>query len=99
MSSQPNRSYRATIILNTRGYADPVETLEQKLADTLRQLGAEVGACNNLGRHDFVRVTDRNHAGDTYLAIDFSAPATVPAAFHEKVRLDRTVKRVVIESA
>jgi ribosomal protein S6 len=98
-TSATQRPYQATVILDTRGYDEPVSHLEQKLRDILTRLGGKVETLTNLGRHDFVRVTDRNHKGDTYLRIAFSGPAGLPAAFHDKVRLDKTIKRVVIENA
>lgn len=92
------RNYRATIILDTRGFDKPVEVLIEKLSGVLSGLGAKIQETKNLGRYDFVRITDRNHTGDTYVEYSLSATPEVPAAFREKVRLDKTVKRVLIES-
>ena len=75
-----------------------METLTSKLQEILKELGAEVSEMNPIGRMDFVRVTDRNHIGDNYLTIDFSGAPTVPADFHEKTHLDKTIKRLIIES-
>jgi small subunit ribosomal protein S6 len=95
--NQKNRTYLATVILDTRGYEQPVETLVEKLSGIFTSLGAKVESTENLGRRDFARIVDRNHTGDTYLQYTFSAAAEIPAAFREKVRLDKTVKRVLIE--
>lgn len=97
MSLTLTKKYKASFILDTRGYDSPVETLVEKLEGLLKELGAEVQASKNLGRHDFVRVTEKGHTGDTYLEIEFSADPTVPAALHEKLRLDKTVKRILVE--
>lgn len=94
-----NRSYKATVILDTRGYEEPVDTLLEKIKGILVELGATVSEGKNLGRTDFVRVTDKRHTSDSYLHLEFEGPATVPAALQEKVRLDRTVKRVVVMGA
>ncbi|MCD8482757.1 MAG: 30S ribosomal protein S6 [Verrucomicrobia bacterium] len=92
------RKYRATIILDTRGYDQPVDVLIEKLSGIFTGLGASIETKENLGRRDFARTTDRNHTGDTYVEYALSAKPEVPAAFREKVRLDKTVKRVLIES-
>lgn len=98
MSQTKQRDYKATIILDTRGYEEPVETLIEKVSKTLSDLGANVSSTENLGRIDFVRVTNPKHTGDSYIKVEFSAEPGVPGSFHETVRLDRTIKRVVIES-
>lgn len=93
------RNYIATIILDTRGYEEPVESLVEKLKDILTELGAKVGETRNLGRKDFIRVTEKGHTGDSYVEFSFEGPASLPSALQEKVRLDRTVKRVMVRSA
>lgn len=98
MSQTTQRDYKATIILDTRGYDEPVEKLIEKVTQTLTEIGANVTASENLGRLDFIRVTNPNHTGDTYLQVEFSGEPQVPGSFHERIRLDRTIKRVVIES-
>ena len=98
MSLTLTKKYKASFILDTRGYDSPVETLVEKLEGLLKSLGAEVEASKNLGRHDFVRVTEKGHTGDSYLEIEFSGGASVPAALHEKLRLDKTVKRILVET-
>lgn len=98
MSVTKTRQYQITIILDTRGYEEPVETLLDKVSATLTELGAEVTEKQNLGRHEFVRVTDKDHPGDTYLLFKITGDASTPEAFQERVRLDRTVKRVMVES-
>lgn len=98
MSQTTQRDYKATIILDSRGYDEPVETLIEKVTQNLTGLGANVTSSENLGRIDFIRVTNPNHTGDTYIKVEFSGEPSVPGSFHESVRLDRTIKRVVIES-
>lgn len=88
-----------TVILDTRGYEAPVETLEEKVAGMLRDLGGEIEAVENLGRQDFVRITEKNHLGDTYLRLKISGPASLPAAFQERIRLDKQIKRALMEHA
>lgn len=99
MSLNKKRKYIANIILNTRGYEDPVDTLVEKIKGVLSELGAEVSDARDRGRLDFARVTRPGHTSDSYLQVEFSGDPAVPAAFHDKLRLDRTVKRIIIQSA
>ena len=91
-------NYRASVILDLRGYNEPTETIIAKLTDTVKAVEGTVGEVKNLGQKEFVRVTDRKNPNGVYVQIDFSAPATAPVAFREKLRLDKTVKRILIQS-
>jgi small subunit ribosomal protein S6 len=86
------------VILDTRGYEAPVETLETMISETLKELGGEVTGLENIGRHDFVRITEKGHTGDTYLIVAASGDASLPGAFQERVRLDKKIKRVMVQS-
>ncbi|MDX2110296.1 MAG: 30S ribosomal protein S6 [Verrucomicrobiota bacterium] len=92
-----NHQYRATFILDTRGYDQPVETLVEKLRGVITKLGATVTEAKNHGRKDFSRQVDKRHSGDTYVEYIFSSENTVPAALQHSFTLDKTVKRVLIE--
>jgi small subunit ribosomal protein S6 len=94
-----NNSYRATLILDLHNVTDPVETVLARLKDTLTGIGATVTREESLGQKDFVRVTDRKNPNGIYVQITFDGPTTTPAAFREKLRLDRTVKRLLVQSA
>jgi small subunit ribosomal protein S6 len=94
-----NNSYRATLILDLRGVTDPVEAVLARLKETLQSVGATVTRDESLGLKEFVRVTDRKNPNGIYVQISFDGPTTAPAAFREKLRLDRTVKRLLVQSA
>lgn len=93
-----NKTYRASVILDLRGYAEPVETVIAKLTDTVKAVEGKVTDVKNLGQKDFVRITDRKNPNGTYVQIAFEAPAAAPAAFRQKLRLDKTVKRILIQT-
>ena len=99
MSLTATRNYRATVILNTQGYKDPVETLVEKMTTHLKDLGAEISKTENLGHKDFVSGAVQKHAGDIFLLIDFSSAGHVPSELEKKVRLDSTIKRLHINRA
>jgi small subunit ribosomal protein S6 len=97
--SQINRKYNVTIILDSRGYEAPVETIEEKVTELLKTAGGEVESLENLGRRDFIRITDKGHTGDSFLSLVVSGPATMPGAFQDSIRLDNLVKRAMFQSA
>lgn len=99
MSLQTNRKYNVTIILDTRGYESPVETIEEKVAELVKNAGGEVESLENLGRRDFSRITEKGHAGDSYLVAVVNGPANLPGSFQDSIRLDRLFKRAMFRSA
>ena len=99
MTLQKNRKYKLTVILDTRGYDEPVETLEEKVSALLKELDGAVESVDNLGRQEFVRVTEKGHTGDTYLEVVVAGPPSLPATLQERVRLDKQVKRIMVQSA
>ncbi len=98
MSQKENANYRVTFVLDTRGYQEPVETLVEKLKSTIGAIQGVISQVKNLGVRDFVRVTSRKFTAAHYVQIDFNAPATAPTALREKLSLDRTIDRMLVES-
>lgn len=99
MSQTPTLSaYRTTFVLDTRGYEEPVQTLIEKISDTLTGLGAEISEVRDLGTKEFARVTDRKFPQAVYVQFFVNAPADLPATVQEKFRLDRTIYRILVEN-
>lgn len=92
------RPYRATFILDLRNYQEPVETLIEKIKETVTAVDSSIDAVENLGQKDFIRVTDRNRPNGVYVQVDFTGPGSAPVALKEKFRLDRAVDRILIQS-
>lgn len=92
------KKYRVTMIYDLRNYSEPVETLIEKMKSLLETLGAKVEKVENLGVKDFVRITDRRLPNAPYAQFDIEAETTLPVAFREKLRLDRSVKRILVQS-
>lgn len=76
-----------------------METLQEKVTTIVSELGGEVSAMENFGRQDFVRITEKDHTGDTYLLVEATGPATFPGALQDRIRLDKQIKRVMVQSA
>lgn len=97
-TKKDTRAYRATAILDLRGVTDAPEAVVDRLKDTFKGLGAKVGEVTNLGQRDFTRVVDRKFPAGIYVRFEVQGGPTLPVAFREKVRLDRTVHRVLFQS-
>ncbi|HRI83356.1 MAG: hypothetical protein RLZZ129_61 [Verrucomicrobiota bacterium] len=95
----PNkRNYRATFILDNRGKEESVEQIIEGVKQEIAALQGEVSAVENLGKRDFVRVTDVKFPGASYVQISFSAPGEGPGQLKERLRLNNSVYRTFIQT-
>ncbi len=96
--SQNKRNYKATIILDNRGKEDSVEQIIESVKKEIVAVQGEVTAVENLGRREFVRKTDAKFPGGVYFQVNFAAPAAAPAQLHERLRLNSTVYRALVQN-
>jgi small subunit ribosomal protein S6 len=99
MSTTAKRNYRATLILDNRGKEDSVDQIVDVVKKDIVAVEGEVGAVENLGRKDFIRVTDKKFPGAPYVQISFTAPASAPAKLKERLRLNQSVYRIFLQTA
>jgi small subunit ribosomal protein S6 len=92
------RNYRATFILDNRGTEDSIEKIIEEVKSEITAVKGTVGAVENLGKRDFVRVTDKKLTGAVYVQVDFSAGAEAPVALKERLRLKHHVYRTFVQS-
>jgi small subunit ribosomal protein S6 len=92
------RNYRATFILDNRGNADSIETIIEGVKKDITAVQGDVTAVENLGKKDFVRVTDKKLTGATYVHVDFTAPSDGPSQLKERLRLNHSVYRTFVQS-
>ena len=92
------RSYRVSLILDLRGSAESPEVAIDRLKDILKSIDCKVSEVENLGQREFSRAVDRKFLSGLYVQISIEGPVTAPAAFAEKLRLDRTVDRILVQS-
>jgi len=97
--SQTKRNYRATFILDNRGKEDSVDQIIDGVKKEIAAVAGDVTAVENIGRKDFVRRTDAKFPSGVYVQIDFSAPAGAPAQLQERLRLNDSVYRALVENA
>ena len=58
------RNYRASFILDNRGKEDSVDQIIDGVKKEITAVEGEVTGVENLGKKDFVRVTDRSEQRD-----------------------------------
>ena len=92
------RNYRATFILDNRGKEDSIDQLIEGVKKEIAAVQGEVTAVENIGKKDFIRVTDRKFTGAAYVHVAFSAPAEGPAQLRERLRLNNSVYRTFVQS-
>jgi small subunit ribosomal protein S6 len=97
--SQTKRNYKATFILDNRGKEDSVETLIEGVKKEISAVQGDVTAVESFGRRDFARKTDDQFPGGVYIQVNFAAPAGAPAQLHERLRLNDSVYRALVENA
>ncbi|HVT72938.1 MAG TPA: 30S ribosomal protein S6 [Lacunisphaera sp.] len=97
--SQNKRNYKATFIIDNRGKEDSVDALIEGVKKEIAAVHGEVTGVENLGRRDFSRKTDAKLPGGVYVQVNFSAPAAAPAQLHERLRLNDTIYRALVQNA
>ena len=93
------RNYRASFILDNRGKEESVDQMIDGVKKVIAEVKGEVSGVENVGRKDFVRVTDKKMTAAHYVQIKFSGPADSPANLRERLRLNPSVYRTFIQSA
>ena len=97
--SSTKRSYRASFILDNRGKEETIDQIVEGVKKVIAEVKGEVTGVENVGKKDFVRVTDKKLTGAHYVQINFSGPADAPAHLREKLRLNNSVYRTFIQAA
>lgn len=98
MSAVTLNHYKATFILDLRDTEDDAAKVLADIKEVLVAIHAEESSSEDLGVRQFARAADQRYTQGHYLEVYLSGPGTVPAALQEKLRLDKRVNRVFIES-
>ena len=98
MKNIANKSYKTTFILDLRETEDDVAKVTTDISDILSTLGASVSDSQDMGIKEFARATDRNYQQGHYLEVYFTGEHTVPQDLKEKLRLDKRINRIFVES-
>ena len=97
--NQKMRNYKATFILDNRGKEDSVDQIVEGVKKEIVAVHGEVTAVESLGRREFARKTDNQFPAGVYVQVNFSAPAAAPKQLHERLRLNDSVYRALVENA
>jgi small subunit ribosomal protein S6 len=93
-----NRNYRATFILDNRGKEDSIDQIIEGVKKEIVAVKGEVTGVENLGRKDFARKPDSKFTSGVYVQVFFTAPKEAPVQLHERLRLNNTVNRALVEA-
>jgi len=96
--TQTKRNYRATFILDNRGREETIDQIIEGVKKEIAAVQGEVTAVENLGKKDFARVTDSRLPDAVYVQINFAAPLDGPRHLHERLRLNTTVYRAMVQA-
>ena len=96
--TQTKRNYRATFILDNRGREETIDQIIEGVKKEIAAVQGEVTAVENLGKKDFARVTDSKFADAVYVQINFAAPPDGPRHLHERLRLNSSVYRAMVQA-
>ena len=93
------RNYHASFILDNRGKEDSIDQLIDGVKKEITAVQGEVTNVENMGRREFVRKTDPQFPSGIYVNMTFSAPADAPKQLHERLRLNNSVYRAIVQNA
>ena len=91
------RNYEATLVLDTRGSTESADAMISKVSEIIANLNGEVKKIENLGSRTLVRPQNKDMPDAAYVKIDFESGPEGPAAVKERLRLDKSVDRILIE--
>tara|TARA_B110001469_G_scaffold24546_1_gene25196 strand:+ start:9178 stop:9477 length:300 start_codon:yes stop_codon:yes gene_type:complete len=98
MSAITTNNYKTTFILDLRESEDDCAKLLADLTGILASLGGTVTDSEDLGLREFARAADRRFTQGHSLEVYFEGPGTVPAQLQEKLRLDKRINRIFVQS-
>jgi ribosomal protein S6 len=98
MSNTKQNNYKATFVLDLRNTEDDATKVIADISEVLGQIGATISDSRDLGVRDFARAADHRFTQGHYAEIHFSGDSSIPAQLQEKLRLEKRVNRICIES-
>ena len=98
MSATTKNKYKATFILDLRESKDDSVKVMADLNEILKSIGGEPSVSEDLGMLDFARAADRRYTKGYDIEIYFEGAGDVPSTLNEKLKLDKRVNRIFIES-
>ena len=91
------RNYEATLVLDIRGSTDSADAMISKVSEIIAGMNGDVKKVENLGLRELARPQATDFSNAAYVRIDFESGPEGPAAIKEKLRLDKSIDRILIE--
>jgi ribosomal protein S6 len=91
------KKYKVTFVLDNREQGESVEEIMGRISGYVEFLGGTVGEVKNLGVLDFQRYTNRQFRAGTYVQYLIEAEGNFNAEFRNRLRLDKSVDRALVE--
>ena len=98
MSATTKNKYKATFILDLRESKDDSAKVMADLNEILKSIGGEPSDSEDLGMLDFARSADRRYTQGHYIEIYFKGASSLPSMLKEKLKLDKRINRIFVES-
>ena len=98
MSTTTKNKYKATFILDLRESKDDSAKVMTDLNEILKSIGGEPSDSEDLGMLDFARAADRRDTQGHYIEIYFEGSSDIPSTLNEKLKLDKRINRIFVES-
>ena len=98
MSLITKKTYKATFILDLRESEDDSAKVTSDLHELLKSIGGEPSDSEVLGMREFARAANRRFTQGNYVEIYFQGTSNLPALLNEKLKLDKCINRIFIQS-
>ncbi len=98
MSATKTKNYKISFIFDLRESEDDTQKVIDDIKSLLTTLGGEATDTEELGMREFARAADQRLTQGHYVQIHISGGPSVPAELREKLRHDRRVNRMFVES-
>ena len=98
MSATTKNKYKATFILDLRESEDDSLKVVADLKEILKSIGGKPSESEDLGMLDFARAADRRYTQGHYIEIYFEGASGIPLMLNDKLKLDKRINRIFVES-
>ena len=99
MSIATKKAYKTTFIIDIKMLENPIKAFIDELKTIVESLEGEVNSWDDLGIRSFSYVKKKELTQGNYLQLLISAPSSFEKNIQDKLRLDKRVHRILVQSA
>lgn len=92
------KQYKATFILDTHKWTEPIEALIEQIKETIAEIDGEVLEVKPLGIKQFARCPRKEFIAAPYVSIVCVADPNFNKLLKERIGLNPNVNRVMVET-